>query len=168
MFTEQLISGASLVLSGSPANTGDTGLIPRWGISPEEGNGNRLQCSCQDNPTDRGAWRARIHGIAKSRTWLSVCTHTVSLYKQSTLLGSKISWWSKHIWSYLQGSCNLVTGVRYSTNNSTNKEIITIDISVLLKEPRKDILFGLRLVKEVERAELIQDYLEDGKYRCCP
>ena len=61
-----------------------------------------------------------------------------------------------------------MTGARYSTNNSTNKEIITIDISVLLKEPRKDILFGLRLVKEVERAELIQDYLEDGKYRCCP
>lgn len=61
-----------------------------------------------------------------------------------------------------------MTGDRYSTNNSTNKEIITIDISVLLKESRKDILFGIRLVKEeMERAELIQDYLEDGKYRCC-
>ena len=61
-----------------------------------------------------------------------------------------------------------MNGDRYSTNKSTNKEIITIDISVLLKESRKDILFGIRLVKEeMERAELIQDYLEDVKYRCC-
>lgn len=61
-----------------------------------------------------------------------------------------------------------MTGDRYSTNNSANKEIITIDISVLLKESRKDILFGIRLVREeMERAELIQDYLEDGKYRWC-
>ena len=36
-----------------------------------EGNGNPLQCSCLENPRDRGAWWARVHGVAKSRTGLS-------------------------------------------------------------------------------------------------
>ena len=39
-----------------PANTGDMGLIPGSGGSPEGGNGNSLQYSCLDNPMDRGAW----------------------------------------------------------------------------------------------------------------
>ena len=36
-----------------------------------EGNGNPLQYSCLENPTDRGTWWARVHGGAKSRTQLS-------------------------------------------------------------------------------------------------
>ena len=39
-----------------------------------EGNGNPLQCSCLENPRDRGAWRAAVFGVAQSRTqlkWLS-------------------------------------------------------------------------------------------------
>ena len=35
-----------------------------------EGNGNPLQCSCLDNPRDRGAWWAAVYGVAKSRTRL--------------------------------------------------------------------------------------------------
>ena len=46
----------------------DLGSIPRSGRSPGEGNGNPLQYSCLENPTDRGAWQATVHGIAKSRT----------------------------------------------------------------------------------------------------
>ena len=42
------------------------GLIPGWGRSPGEGNGNPLQYSCLENPTDRGAWRAAVHGAAES------------------------------------------------------------------------------------------------------
>ena len=42
-------------------NSGDTGLIPESGSSPEEGNGNRLQYSCLENSMDRVAWRA-THG----------------------------------------------------------------------------------------------------------
>ena len=38
-------------------NSGDTGLIPRLGRSPGEGNGSPLQHSCLGNPIDRGAWR---------------------------------------------------------------------------------------------------------------
>ena len=36
-----------------------------------EGNGNPLQYSCQENPRDRGAWWAAVHGVAQSRTWLT-------------------------------------------------------------------------------------------------
>ena len=43
-------------------------LILVWRRSPGEGNGNPLQYSCLENPMDRGAWRATVHGIAKSRT----------------------------------------------------------------------------------------------------
>jgi len=44
----------------------DAGLIPGSGRSPAEGNGNPLQYSCLGNPMNRGAWRATVHGVAKS------------------------------------------------------------------------------------------------------
>ena len=53
-----------------PANTGvirDTGSIPGLGRSPGGGNGNPLQYSCLENPMDREAWRAIVHGVAKVR-----------------------------------------------------------------------------------------------------
>ena len=50
----------------SACNAGDPGLIPGLGRSPGEGNGNPLQDSCPENPTDRGAWRATVHGVAES------------------------------------------------------------------------------------------------------
>ena len=46
----------------------DTGLIPELGRSPGGGHGNPLQCSCLEHPMDRGAWRATVHGVAKSQT----------------------------------------------------------------------------------------------------
>ena len=51
--------------------SGDLGLIPGLGRSPREGNGNPFQHCCLGNPMDRGAWRATVHGVTKSRTWLS-------------------------------------------------------------------------------------------------
>ena len=56
----------------SACNAGDRGLIPGLGRSPGGGSGNALQCSCLENPTDRGAWRAPVHGVAESQTRLSV------------------------------------------------------------------------------------------------
>ena len=50
----------------STCNAGDMGLISGLGRSPGEGNGNPLQYSCLGNPMDRGAWRAIIHGVAKT------------------------------------------------------------------------------------------------------
>ena len=55
----------------SPANTGDAGLIPGLERSPGEGNGNPLQYSCLENPMDRGAWWATVHGVAKRQTGMS-------------------------------------------------------------------------------------------------
>ena len=45
--------------------------VPRGYPASGEGNGNPLQDSCLGNPLDRGAWRTIVHGVAKSRTWLS-------------------------------------------------------------------------------------------------
>ena len=49
-------------------SVGDSGLIPGLGRSPGEGNGNPLQYSCLENPTEGGAWWATVHGVAKSWT----------------------------------------------------------------------------------------------------
>ena len=46
--------------------TGDVGSIPGLGRSPREGNGNPIQYSCLENPMDRRAWWAMVHGVAKS------------------------------------------------------------------------------------------------------
>ena len=61
----------ALVVKNLPANTEDirdTGWIPGSGRSPGEGNANPVQYSCLENPMDRGAWRAIVHGVGKSRT----------------------------------------------------------------------------------------------------
>ena len=39
-----------------------------WEYTPGEGNGNPLQYSFLENPMDRGAWQATVHGFAKNRT----------------------------------------------------------------------------------------------------
>ena len=68
----QLVRWASqvaLVVKNLPANEADVrdvGLIPGLGRSPGGGNGNPLQDSCLENPMDRGAWQAVVHGIKKN------------------------------------------------------------------------------------------------------
>ena len=52
----------------SDCSAGDPGSLPRWGRSPGEGNGNPLQYSFLENPRDRGAWWATVHGVTKSWT----------------------------------------------------------------------------------------------------
>ena len=59
----------ALEVKNLPANAGDArdlGSIPGLGSFPGGGYGNRLQCSCLENPMDRGAWRATVHGITES------------------------------------------------------------------------------------------------------
>ena len=66
-------SQVTLVVNNSPANAGDirdTNLIPGLGRSPGGRHGHPLQYSCLENPMDRGAWRATVHGVTKSQTWL--------------------------------------------------------------------------------------------------
>ena len=55
----------------STCNAGDLGSIPGLGRPPGEGKGYAHQYSCLENPMDRGAWRATVHGVAKSWTRLS-------------------------------------------------------------------------------------------------
>ena len=59
------------MVKNMPANAGDTRgavLIPGLGRSSEIGLGNPLQYSCLENPMDRRAWQATVHGVAKSQT----------------------------------------------------------------------------------------------------
>ena len=55
----------ALVGNESTCNAGDPGSIPGSGRSPGEGNGNPLQYSCLENPMDRGAWQAIVHGVTR-------------------------------------------------------------------------------------------------------
>ena len=59
-------------LSGkeSGCDAGDVGSSPGWERSPGGGQGNPLQCSCLENPMDRGAWQAPLYRVVKSRTQL--------------------------------------------------------------------------------------------------
>ena len=70
----------------SAYNAGDLGSIPGLGRSPGEGNGNPLQYSCLENPMGRGAWRAIVLGVTKSRTQLSDY-HFTSLHFRSPYIG---------------------------------------------------------------------------------
>ena len=67
----ELAFQVALVVKNPPANAGDlrdAGLIPGQEDPLEEGMANPLQYSCLENPMDRGAWWATIHGVTKSRT----------------------------------------------------------------------------------------------------
>ena len=61
----------------SAHNAGDLGSIPGSGGSPGGGNGNPLQCSCLENPMDRGAWWATVHRDAESDTVESLHFHFI-------------------------------------------------------------------------------------------
>ena len=61
----------SSVSKESACCAGDLGSIPGSGRSTGEGNGNPLKHSCLENPMDRGAWWAVVHGVAKSWAQLS-------------------------------------------------------------------------------------------------
>ena len=65
--TEKGFPGASNSKE-SACNVGDPSLIPGYGRSPGEGNGNPLQYSFLENSMDRGAWQATVHRVAKSWT----------------------------------------------------------------------------------------------------
>ena len=63
---------------------GDLGSIPGLGRSPGEMNGYSLQCSCLENPMDRGAWETTVQEITKSWTQLRTNTFTSFLILQNS------------------------------------------------------------------------------------
>ena len=97
-----------LILSmGSPGGSGgknppamqetlrDPGSIPGSGRCPGGEHGNPLQCSCLENPMDRGAWQAAVHGVLRSWTRLSDFTFTFhfhALEKEMATHSSVLAW----------------------------------------------------------------------------
>ena len=73
------------VVKNPPVNAGDAGrrhgFIPRLGSYPRERNGNPLQYSCLENPTDRGTQWAAIHGVTENQAWLGNWAHTHGSWK---------------------------------------------------------------------------------------
>ena len=67
----------------STCNAKDLGSIPGLGGSPGGGHSNPLQCSCLENPMDRGAWQATVNGVAKSQTQLS---HFIFIFNGAHLM----------------------------------------------------------------------------------
>ena len=93
-------SQVALVVKNMSANAGD---IRDVGRSPGVGNGNPLQYSCLENPMDRGAWRATVHGVKKGWIWLKqLSMHgqigvktfhiLLSLYQSSSICPINIQW----------------------------------------------------------------------------
>ena len=66
MMSEGLPGGYTV--KNMPAIAGDEGSIPGLGRSPGGGHGNPLQYPCLENPMDRGAWWATVHGLAELDT----------------------------------------------------------------------------------------------------
>ena len=87
-------SQVMLVVKNLPANAGDirdTGSILGLGRSPRGGPGHPLQYSCLENPMDRGAWRAAVHGVTKSRIQLKrLSTHIADTRVTHTVFASLV------------------------------------------------------------------------------
>ena len=87
LYTMQRASQVALVVNNLPANAGDirdVGLIPGSGRFPGGGPGNPLQCSCLENPTDRGAWWVTAHRVTESRTRLKLFSTQAHASKNQT------------------------------------------------------------------------------------
>ena len=65
---------------------------PLLGKSPGEGNGNPLQYSCLENPMDRAAPQARVHGVEKSWTRLSMYAHMLTMRENLHMQGQGDMW----------------------------------------------------------------------------
>ena len=73
------------VVKNLPVSAGEVVSIPGLGRSPREENGNPLQYSCLENPMDRGACWATVHGVTNSWTQLINSTTTITTYVPITV-----------------------------------------------------------------------------------
>ena len=67
-FSTAFPGGSVVKKKKSACNAGDPGSVPRLGRSSRERHGNPLQYSCLENPMDRGAWQATVHGRLQSQS----------------------------------------------------------------------------------------------------
>ena len=93
-----------------PANAEDVRdscSIPGSGRPPGGGHGNPLQYSCLENPMGRGAWRAPVHGVAKSRSQLKRLSIYAHCFKQQNIFfflnerNPENSYWIPAVWETL-------------------------------------------------------------------
>ena len=105
MFAFQ-VTGVVKNLPANAVNIRDSGLIPGSGSSPRGGPGNPLQYSCLENPMDRGAWWATVHGVTHSQIRLRL----LSMHNHIPRLTVLLSWIKKALASVsllLIGVCDL-------------------------------------------------------------
>ena len=75
----------------SACNTGDAASTPGWGRSPDEGHGDPLLYSCLENPVDRGAWQATVHGVTKSQTHFHISYRRITQFLEGEKKASSLS-----------------------------------------------------------------------------
>ena len=113
-------SRVALVVKKLPANAGDVrdmGLALGSGRFPGGGHGNPLQCSCLENAMDRGAWRATVHGVAKS--WIRL--KRLSMHARISLIYITASFsclakWFSHTYAYLSVLSHILSHFRLLQN----------------------------------------------------
>ena len=88
----------------SACNAGDLGSIPGSGRSPGEGHGNPLQDSCLENPTDRGAWWATVHRVARVRHHLATQPPPTTPHQRICCLVTKLCPTLCEPWTVAPGS----------------------------------------------------------------
>ena len=99
-------------------------LVPNHG----EGNGTPLQYSCLENPVDRGAWKAAVHGVTKSRTRLSDFTFTFHFHalEKEMATHSSAVYWVAHSRRRLK---------RLSGSSSSQPRIESVPLTVKVPSP---------------------------------
>ena len=105
----------------SACNAGDPGSIPGLGRYPGEGNGNPLQCSCLENPMDRGTWRATVHGVARIK-------HNLATKPPPPLYLSSIPLYFSYIFFillYTHGALRLLSCLGYFKNVAVKNGVYT-------------------------------------------
>ena len=134
----------------------DTGLIPEWGRSPGGEHGNPLQYSCLENPMDRAAWQATVHGVAKSRTRLSDFTpfHLCVYRLQQAISDMSVS---KGCGERFGDYPTLQKGVR-----ELNDLLWVVQVVKTFESRSSDPRFSV----VVYSASKIADYIEDSLWIC--
>ena len=127
-------SQVALVIKNPPANAGDRrdmNSIPGSGRSPEEGHSNPLQYSCLENPMDRGAWWAIIHGLHRvghdwSNLALNYATVNAAFLREWPIL---IEWGSRQV---KHGPLNFLSPESYRHYRSKNQSETLFNVLVVV------------------------------------
>ena len=90
-----------------------------------EGNGNPLQCSCPENPRDRGAWWAAVSGVAQSQTWLKWLSSNRSSHLHIYLCFSEVTQWASK-WGQRTHMLDISSHGIIKSKNASSTQNITV------------------------------------------